>query len=76
MYITCTLHNTVYIALCTLYTIHTTVHVFRYLIAGVEKTVTLVKNSQQFLDDPNLEKNFLKMRDDLRKVYQHKQDNI
>ena len=47
-------------------------HIPRYLIEGVEKTVNLVKNSQQFLDDPDFEKNLLRMRDsigsDLRKV--------
>ena len=47
-------------------------HILRYLIEGVEKTVNLVKNSQQFLDDPDFEKNLLRMRDsigsDLRKV--------
>ena len=47
-------------------------NILRYLIEGVEKTVNLVKNSQQFLDDPDFEKNLLRMRDsigsDLRKV--------
>ena len=49
-----------------------TTPMFRYLIEGVEKTVNLVKNSQQFLDDPEFEKNILRMRDsigsDIRKV--------
>ncbi|KAL5252487.1 hypothetical protein ACHWQZ_G015308 [Mnemiopsis leidyi] len=36
-----------------------------YLIEGVEKTVNLVKNSQKFLDDPEFEKNILRMRDSI-----------
>jgi hypothetical protein len=38
---------------------------FRYLIEGVEKTVNLVKNSQQFLDDPEFEKKLLEMRNSI-----------
>lgn len=36
-----------------------------YLIEGVERTVNLVKNSQQFLDDPEFEKNIMRMRDSI-----------
>jgi len=36
-----------------------------YLIEGVEKTVNLVKNSQQFLDDPEFEKKLLEMRNSI-----------